>query len=1157
MFASGDAAGKLMFWGDKLSTKVVTNEVGKQEQKTEMKMKIIKTLQLPESVQCMAFNPVSNFLAVGTLSELYVFNTKLDASGKLEPSTKSQKPIKTGSKVCSVAWSLDGNYLACGLFDGRVTIRNKAGLEDSSPKPIKRNGPVWCLAFAKLPLGGDLLAVGSWDQTLSFYQTNGMQPNKYPDRQLDFDPCSLSFFTKENFLLVGGSNRKVGLYTKQGIFLREVAERKDWIWGVKAQPRSNSKLAVCCNDGALSLFYAQFSTVHGLHQDRYATRDGMTDVVIHNLTAASNTEQKVRIRTNDYVKKIAVYRDQLAVQLPECIFIYESNSAAGGAMNYQIKERIHRKFDCNLLVVTGSNLILCEERRLELLSFKGEHIREWVLEAAIRYIRVIGGPKGKEGLLVGLKSGAVLKIFLTNQYPVRLLKHPSAVKCLDLSCDRQKLALVDASSKIYVYDLGTQEVEFEENGAHSVAYNTEIPDLLCYSNRDSGQLSIRLADHPVSSQPQQAQSFVVGFIGSKIFCLHYLNMNSLEVPQGRAMHHFLSHDDFGRAYQVACLGVTRADWQEMALRSLSQLELSVAKKAFARVQDMRYVDLIKRIEIARTAPDASEDLFKAQVLAYQGDYDAAARYFTAANQHKQAIEMFLDLRDWQRAKRVVQQYEEDFPAEAASEGSMNSLLIRQAQWLTETNEPKGAADMYWAAGDYRKAIAILQELGDLDVLMEKARALDEDTQREEILLCGSVFGQAAHYEYTKETFNRIGATKEFLLTLVQLKRWEEAFAVASQHKELTEAAYYPHAEFLVAHDQFEEAQKAYFKANRPDKALGLVKQLMQNSVTEHKFEDAGYYYYLVFAESLNKNNLASVESGLSDLAFGKVLQMLRRAELYFAYNFIYRYVTEPYTTMQTDALFCSAVYLLHATQLGTPYGVSNTFLQFAVAKLASKLDCPRLAATAFSTLLRQKIPASWRDEIELGHLMLKNKTGAVDSAKVAPLCYRCGTRNALVPDGGSQSLRDQYQPCSACGASLIRSFSTFQVLPLVEFEVIGATDADMLDMLSKPRGGDAVTLPEEMDPFFQQLGRFKPSLSAEPIKLTKEQVYNFPQGEVFSISWPLRVKPVRYFRNIVPELRLSLCDNCQHFFHQTNYEAHQLRFGHCPFCRNSSLGLNF
>lgn len=45
----------------------------------------------------------------------------------------------------------------------------------------------------------------------------------------------------------------------------------------------------------------------------------MTDVIIQHLT----TEQKVRIKCRDYVKKIAIYKDRLAVQLPSQVVVYE------------------------------------------------------------------------------------------------------------------------------------------------------------------------------------------------------------------------------------------------------------------------------------------------------------------------------------------------------------------------------------------------------------------------------------------------------------------------------------------------------------------------------------------------------------------------------------------------------------------------------------------------------------------------------------------------------------------------------------------------------------------------------------------------------------------------------------------------------------------
>lgn len=177
--------------------------------------------------------------------------------------------------------------------------------------------------------------------------------------------------------------------------------------------------------------------------------------------------QKARIRAGDYVRKVAVHRGRVAVQLPGRVALYELEGGGGGGngdsacgdgdysgddqrgggggdegeeeggcggdeagtsaadggkdaaegggggdaseLRYRLVATVGAAAwaECNLLVLTGGHLVLCQDRRLQLYDFSGAWLREWRLDAVVRYIKVAGGPVGREALLVGLKSGQV------------------------------------------------------------------------------------------------------------------------------------------------------------------------------------------------------------------------------------------------------------------------------------------------------------------------------------------------------------------------------------------------------------------------------------------------------------------------------------------------------------------------------------------------------------------------------------------------------------------------------------------------------------------------------------------------------------------------------------------------------------------------------
>ncbi len=69
--------------------------------------------------------------------------------------------------------------------------------------------------------------------SLSFYLQIGK------DRQLGYDPCSISWFTKGEYLVAGGADKAATLYTKEGVKLGLIGEQNSWVWCTAVRPDTN------------------------------------------------------------------------------------------------------------------------------------------------------------------------------------------------------------------------------------------------------------------------------------------------------------------------------------------------------------------------------------------------------------------------------------------------------------------------------------------------------------------------------------------------------------------------------------------------------------------------------------------------------------------------------------------------------------------------------------------------------------------------------------------------------------------------------------------------------------------------------------------------------------------------------------------------------
>lgn len=74
----------------------------------------------------------------------------------------------------------------------------------------------------------------------------------------------------------------------------------------------------------------------------------------------------------------------------------------------------------------------------------------------------------------------------------------------------------------------------------------------------------------------------------------------------------------------------------------------------------------------------------------------------------------------------------------------------------------------------------------------------------------------------------------------------------------------------------------------------------------------------------------------------------------------------------------------------------------------------------------------------------------------------------------------------------------------------------------------------------------------KPIEVDEFMLRNMRYEEVYILDYNHFNPnyPKRYFKNIVPDVAIFMCENCCKFFIQDEYEFAYMEHGHCPFCKN-------
>ncbi|KAI3651690.1 hypothetical protein MP228_002993 [Amoeboaphelidium protococcarum] len=871
-------------------------------------------------------------------------------------------------------WNSDGSLFAAGYKSGSIVIMNVHG---DTTRTLKSQ------------LSGilNLKWIQTGDQSL-LYATDSLCRIMIYDSQfkqvgdskckLDFKSSSIEIGWSNQYFLCKSAYNRLQLWTKDGYKVQDVAEIADAISSFTVFDKS---ALVGTDKGFVQLFQISFSTVHAIYQNRYAFRDCLTDVVIQDLTL----HQRSRIKCRELVKKVALYQNYLVIQLSDKILVYTlqtSGQRRGDELTYVLQSKIAKQFDCNLIVVLKDILVLCMDKVLMAVDFTGSVIRQWNLDAVVRYIKAYpqesADTQSDESLLVGLKNGQVCVAHVKDANLQELYHSGHSIRCVDLNADKSVVGVVNERGDLIVVQISDKAVIYQSTSkATSIAFNTRISNQFGYST-NSKKTHIVLGSDLIETQV--FDGYVVGFSGSELYHLTNDGVQTHSISQSNSLKHLLQKNDVAAASKFALqVGCSKEDY-------------AVLKKACEKAGDQKVLQQLQGVVLhSNQGSVQSSRNFSHMTLGESSSVNLGPAVSDPLVSKTTPIAAHTVEQDEQKLRKMWNEMLYEYVMTSCKHHKNYKLLYDLCSQLdrSQYNVIKDAAQ-------------ILQDGGSKQNALQLYKMISEYSKMIDICIQDGNFVEAVKYS-----------------DLVPERRDDIYYKYAFH---LQSKAFYGDAVVQLRKirsvETIQNTLSSFIKQCEALQQIGLLSKL----------------YNELYLTELRANELNNKDLNVA----GDVTRLQVIADFYHAND-----VMSDKRSIPLDKFRAAKWLFDNQSHCWFPQLINRSKLYAELLSLTMQVKANRYASSLSSVTPQLVLDPSYKDLVEYNSLLCRQQIkrnglqngGDVDDDDLCKLsCWNCANLNSICLDlknlAQSNTL-NQYQ-CENCGQSLVLCSSTFDSQPLTE-----------------------------------------------------------------------------------------------------------------------------